>query len=108
MTSRVAIDVGGTFTDIVLLLPEDDDVRVHKTPTTVDPIDGVLTGIRDLFRASDLSTDELSSLTYGTTAAVNARLTREGARVGLLTTEGFGHILHLARSQTPGPLVGWM
>ena len=49
-----------------------------------------------------------SALRYGTTAAVNALLTRSGATVGLLVTEGFREILHLARSQTPGPLVGWL
>ena len=47
-------------------------------------------------------------MTYGTTAAVNALLTRSGAWVGLLATEGFGQILSLARSQTPGPIVAWM
>ena len=45
---------------------------------------------------------------HGTTVATNAVLESKGARVGLITTQGFGQILHLARSQTPGPLAGWI
>lgn len=45
---------------------------------------------------------------HGTRVATNAVLESKGARVGLITTRGFGQILHLARSQTPGPLAGWM
>ena len=45
---------------------------------------------------------------HGTTVATNAVLESKGARVGLITTRGFGQILHLARSQTPGPLAGWI
>ena len=51
---------------------------------------------------------DIVALHYGSTAALNVLLTRQGATIGLLTTEGFGQILHLARSQTPGPLVGWL
>ena len=51
---------------------------------------------------------ELRNIVHGTTVATNAVLECKGARVGLITTQGFGQILHLARSQTPGPLAGWI
>ncbi|MGZ3391557.1 MAG: hydantoinase/oxoprolinase family protein, partial [Isosphaeraceae bacterium] len=105
--SSVAIDIGGTFTDLVLV-DDDGALLVGKTPTTRDPVDGVVKGVLNLCRVHGVPSDGLDSMTYGTTAAVNALLTRSGARVGLLTTQGFGQILHLARSQTPGPIVAWM
>ncbi len=101
-----AIDVGGTFTDIVLR--RSGERWIAKTPTTPDPTDGVLTGLAKACEAAGLAQGDVTSLHYGTTAAVNALLTRRGARVGLLVTDGFGQVLHLARSQTPGPLVGWL
>src|ERR687887_47591 len=51
---------------------------------------------------------ELRNILHGTTVATNAVLEAKGARVGLITTQGFQQILHLARSQTPGPLAGWI
>ena len=109
MSYIVAIDVGGTFTDLVLADQRDGSHAIAKTPTTpADPAQGVLTGIADVMASVEAEPDELVALRYGTTAAVNALLTRSGATVGLLVTEGFREILHLARSQTPGPLVGWL
>jgi N-methylhydantoinase A len=104
---RLGVDVGGTFTDAVLY-GDKGNVSIGKTLTTHDPIDGVLAALDTVCHANQVGRENLESLAYGTTAAVNALLTRTGARVGLLTTKGFGQILHLARSQTPGPLVGWM
>src|SRR4029079_9129860 len=51
--------------------------------------------------------EAIGNLVHGTTVATNAVLESKGARVGLVTTRGFGQILHLARSQTPGPLARW-
>lgn len=105
----LAIDVGGTFTDLVLTDQHNGSHVVSKTPSTpADPAVGVLEGIRRVMARAGASADDLSALRLGTTAGVNALLTRRGARVGLLVTEGFREILHLARSQTPGPLVGWL
>ena len=84
------------------------DLVTSKTPTTAAPLTGVFQGLADACERAGLSIGDASSFMYGTTAAVNALLTRSGARVGLLTTAGFRQILHLARSQTPGPLVGWL
>jgi N-methylhydantoinase A len=107
MTFAVAIDVGGTFTDVAIVTSAGDLVT-SKTPTTPEPLAGVFQGVTEACEGAGLSMGDASSFMYGTTAAVNALLTRSGARVGLLTTAGFGQILHLARSQTPGPLVGWL
>ena len=109
MSYVLAIDVGGTFTDLVLADQRDGSHTIAKTPTTPsDPAEGVLAGIAEVMERAGAGRDDLVALRYGTTAAVNALLTRQGATVGLLVTEGFREILHLARSQTPGPLVGWL
>ncbi len=109
MAYRLGVDVGGTFTD--LLLSHDESGRLHrvKTPSTpADPAQGVLVGIRRICEESGVSPGEIAYVMHGTTVATNALLEAKGARVGLVTTKGFGQILHLARSQTPGPLAGWI
>src|SRR5919199_2840212 len=109
MAYRLGVDVGGTFTD--LLLVDDDSGELHrvKTPSTpADPSEGVLNGVRRICDESGVSPSELRYVMHGTTVATNALLEAKGARVGLITTQGFKQILHLARSQTPGPLAGWI
>ncbi len=109
MAYRLGVDVGGTFTDLMLVRDEDGATYRVKTPSTpVDPSQGVLVGVRRILDESGVAPGELTSIMHGTTVATNAVLESKGARVGLITTEGFGQILHLARSQTPGPLAGWM
>src|ERR687886_439831 len=109
MAHRLGVDVGGTFTD--LLLVHDETGRLHrvKTPSTpADPAQGVLHGVRRICEESGVPPEELAYVMHGTTVATNALLEAKGARVGLITTKGFKQILHLARSQTPGPLAGWI
>ncbi|HZO98464.1 MAG TPA: hydantoinase/oxoprolinase family protein [Gaiellaceae bacterium] len=109
MAHRLGVDVGGTFTD--LLLVHDESGRLHrvKTPSTpADPSQGVLNGVRRICEESGVPPGELRYVMHGTTVATNALLEAKGARVGLITTRGFKQILHLARSQTPGPLAGWI
>ena len=109
MAYRLGVDVGGTFTDLMLVRDEDGATYRVKTPSTpADPSQGVLVGVRRILEESGMAPEELASIMHGTTVATNAVLESKGARVGLITTEGFGQILHLARSQTPGPLAGWM
>ncbi len=108
MSYALAIDVGGTFTDLVLTDPRDGRLWISKVPSAGDPIDSVLSGAAKVCELAGIGREEVASIHFGTTAAVNVLLTRRGATVGLLTTQGFGQILHLARSQTPGPLVGWL
>src|SRR6187200_447639 len=109
MAYRLGVDVGGTFTDLFLV--DDDRARQWrvKTPSTPrDPSDGVLTGVERICTEAGIAPGDLRNLVHGTTVATNAVLESKGARVGLVTTQGFGQILHLARSQTPGPLAGWI
>jgi N-methylhydantoinase A len=64
--------------------------------------------VRRICEESGVAVGDLRNILHGTTVATNAVLESKGARVGLITTQGFAQILHLARSQTPGPLAGWI
>lgn len=109
MAYRLGVDVGGTFTDLVQVDDATGAFYHMKTPSTPsDPSQGVIEGLRRICRTSNTQPEEISHILHGTTVATNAVLEGKGARVGLLTTEGFREILHLARSQTPGPLAGWI
>src|SRR3954471_20956425 len=109
MAYRLGVDVGGTFTDLFLV----DDDRAQqwrvKTPSTPrDPSDGVLTGVERICAEAGIAPGDLRNLVHGTTVATNAVLESKGARVGLVTTQASGQILHRARSQPPGPRAGWI
>src|SRR5438105_11488358 len=109
MAYRLGVDVGGTFTDLLLVHDESGALHRVKTPSTpADPSEGVLTGIKRIAESAGTEIADIRNILHGTTVATNAVLESKGARVGLLTTIGFKQILHLARSQTPGPLAGWI
>ena len=109
MAYRLGVDVGGTFTDLLLVHDETGGLYRVKTPSTpADPSLGVLTGVKRITEEAGANISDVRNILHGTTVATNAVLESKGARVGLLTTVGFGQILHLARSQTPGPLAGWI
>ena len=109
MRIRIGVDTGGTFTDVVAFDEDSGDLVTTKTPSTpADPAEGVLVGVRRICDESGVPPQELAYVMHGTTVATNALLEAKGARVGLITTKGFKQILHLARSQTPGPLAGWI
>ena len=98
MSYRIGIDVGGTFTDFLLV--GDDVPLVHKTSSTPDdPSRGLVTGLAELAARLDLTLEglvaQLDLIVHGTTVTTNAVLTREGARAGLLTTKGFRDTLAL-------------
>ena len=106
---RLGVDVGGTFTD--LLLHDDVGRRTFqaKTPSTPDDQSiGVANGVRLICAKAGIEPSEIALVLHGTTVATNAVLEGKGARVGLLVTEGFEYTLHLAKSWTPGPLFGWI
>jgi N-methylhydantoinase A len=106
---RLGIDVGGTFTD--LLLSDDRRNRVFEAKTPSTPEDqsiGILTGIELICGMAEVDPAEVEVILHGTTVATNAVLEGRGARVGLLLTKGFEYTLHLAKSWTPGPLFGWI
>jgi len=106
------VDVGGTFTDLFLVGDGNGDgggrFRVKTPSTPADPSEGVLAGVRRICEEAGIDVGEIRNILHGTTVATNAVLESKGARVGLITTVGFQQILHLARSQTPGPLAGWI
>ena len=108
MTSRLGIDVGGTFTDLLLFDERSGAIRLLKTPSTPgDQSVGILDGIQQLF-ATGVTASDVAALLHGTTVSTNIVLEEKGAKVGLLVTQNFEQVLHLARSQTPGPLAGWI
>ena len=106
---RLGIDVGGTFTDLVLHDTESGRLWVAKVPSTPeDQSLGVVDGIRAIAESASVPPERMSAILHGTTVATNAVLEKRGARVGLLVSDGFRSILHLAEAWTPGPLFGWM
>jgi 5-oxoprolinase (ATP-hydrolysing)/N-methylhydantoinase A len=97
---RVGLDIGGTFTDFVLLDQATGEVRLHKCLTTPDdPSAAALDGLAELLSAADLRVADIGSLVHGTTLVTNTIIERRGARVGLLTTRGFRDILEMGTEQ---------
>jgi len=94
----LGVDVGGTFTDLLLLDPSTGRISIAKVPTTPgDQSLGFMAGIDTL----GLRLGDTRTIVHGTTAATNAVLERKGARCGLITTRGFGDVLELARRTRP-------
>ena len=98
---RVGVDIGGTFTDIVLL---DDAGRIHtkKVSSSVDDYArAIVDGLGELFRETGLGGGDLAEVLHGTTVASNAILELKGARTGLITTRGFRDVLEIRRIRMP-------
>ena len=99
---RVGVDVGGTHTDLVLIDEERGEVSVHKVPTSVgDPSLGAIAGLQALCDLAQVTPAEVDYFMHGTTIATNIILEHNGAQCGLITTEGFRDILHIARHKRP-------
>jgi N-methylhydantoinase A len=99
---RLGIDVGGTFTDLVLV--DDAQEKVHYTKTLTTPHDlseGVMTGLDKILGIAKASMADVDYVVHGTTIGTNALLERKGARTGLITTEGFVDVLEIGRFQRP-------
>ncbi|MCZ6633903.1 MAG: hydantoinase/oxoprolinase family protein [bacterium] len=112
----LAIDIGGTFTDLVMLDSVSQALTVSKVLTTYpDPAQGVLDGVRALFDTSEVDPGRVGRMIHGTTLVTNTLIERKGARTGLITTEGFRDALEIGREgrydiydlflQLPEPLV---
>ena len=103
--NRVGVDVGGTFTDIVLEHTTPDggqQVVVHKVPSTpADQSEAVVRGVLEVCQMAGVAPNELDFLFHGTTVATNMVIERKGADVGMITTRGFRDILHMARHKRP-------
>ena len=98
---RIGVDVGGTFTDLVLW-DDDGTVVVHKTPSTNhDPSIGTMDGIKVLAERAGIDPSEIDMFFHGTTVATNIVLEHNGCDVGMITTEGFRDLLHIARKKRP-------
>jgi len=104
---RVGVDVGGTFTDIVLertrVVGEDEQqVVVTKVPSTPhDQSEGVVAGVLQVCKQAGVGPGDIDVLFHGTTVATNMVIERNGADVGMLTTRGFRDIMHMARHKRP-------
>ncbi len=109
MTYRLGVDVGGTFTDLLLVDEENGNTYTAKIPSTPeDSSIGVLNGINRVTGTAGIDPEEISHVMHGTTVATNTILTLSGARVGLVTTRGYRQTLQIARSFVPGGLGGWV
>lgn len=109
MSYRLGVDVGGTFTDLLLVDEDSGKVFTAKVPSTPDDSSiGVLNGIKRVCEVADISPAKISQVMHGTTVATNTILTYTGAKVGLVTTKGFRQVLQIARSYVPGGLGGWV
>ncbi|SDX78910.1 N-methylhydantoinase A [Albimonas donghaensis] len=98
----IGCDVGGTFTDLVLVETEAGTTVIHKVPTTPhDPSEGVLAGMTGLCALAGVAPGEVDHVLHGTTTATNAVLEHDGAVAGLITNSGFRDILHIGRHQRP-------
>jgi len=94
---RVAVDIGGTFTDTVLMNQLGAVLATAKTPTTpANPTDGAMHGVRDVLAAAAADWAQINGFIHGTTLATNALIERRGARVASITTKGFRDILEIA------------
>lgn len=109
MSFRLGVDVGGTFTDLLIINDKDGNTHRAKVPSTPeDPSIGVLNGVARICDRAGISPSEITHLMHGTTVATNAVLEGKGARVGLIVTKGYKQVLQVARSFVPGGLAGWI
>ena len=98
----IGVDVGGTFTDIVLSDTTTNDIAIHKIASTPDdPSTAVMQGIAEICTHSAVSHADIAHVFHGTTVATNAVLQYQGAQAGMITTAGFRDILHIGRHQRP-------
>ena len=99
MSLRIAIDTGGTFTDVIAIDETTGEQIAIKTPSTPDdPSRGLINGIREVTGEDDTQLDQVL---HGTTTATNAVLEHRFEGLGLLVTAGFRHIIEIARQSVP-------
>ena len=109
MSYRLGVDVGGTFTDFLLINEKDGSTFTAKVPSTPeDSSIGVLNGVSKICEQNKIDPADITLVMHGTTVATNAVLPGNGATVGLLTTKGYESVLQVARSFCPGGLGGWV
>ena len=101
---RLGVDIGGTFTDFVLLDEGTHTIEILKVPSTPrDPARAVVDGVRVLSERLSIAPASIAYFVHGTTLAVNTLIERSGARAGLFVTQGFEDLLELRRLRLPDP-----
>ncbi|MFC0385857.1 hydantoinase B/oxoprolinase family protein [Muricoccus vinaceus] len=97
---RIGFDIGGTFTDFILLDRRSATIRLHKCLTTPqDPSVGALAGLGELVEGAGLALSDIAEIVHGTTLVTNALIERKGATLGMITSEGFRDILEIGTEQ---------
>jgi N-methylhydantoinase A len=100
MSYAIAVDIGGTFTDLVAFDHENHRVIYAKSPTTYD---NLVEGILDCFNKAKIKPAEASLVNHGTTLVINSLIQRKGSKTALVTSQGFRDILEIARGNRPDP-----
>jgi N-methylhydantoinase A len=109
MGYRLGVDVGGTFTDLLLIDETTGETFRDKVPSTPsDPSQAVINGARGLCERQNIAASQIDLFLHGTTVATNAVLEKKIAKVGLIVTEGHRHLMQIARSLVPGGLAAWI
>ncbi|GMU68751.1 MAG: N-methylhydantoinase A [Steroidobacteraceae bacterium] len=109
MAYRLGVDVGGTFTDLLLVDGKSGKTWSAKVPSTpADQSVGVVNGMMRVCEYAGVDPAEIGHVMHGTTVATNTVLTSTGAKCGLVTTRGYRQVLQIARSFVPGGLGGWV
>ena len=99
MPYRLGVDVGGTFTDLILVDEKSGSIHTAKVPSTpADSSIGVMNGVAKICDNAGIDPSGISQVMHGTTVATNTVLTGSGAKVGLVTTKGYRQVLQIARS----------
>ncbi len=105
----IGIDIGGTFTDVVVLNTTTRQLHLTKVASTPrDPAQGFFLGLECALRASGVERSHIARILHGSTVATNAVLEGKGSRIGLLTTQGFRHLLEIGRAYIPGIFTNFM
>ncbi len=109
MSYRLGVDVGGTFTDLLLVNEKSGETFTAKVLSTPEDSSlGVISGIARVTESAGVSPEVITHVMHGTTVSTNTILTMTGAVVGLVTTQGYRQVLQIARSFVPGGLGGWV
>jgi len=102
MSYRLGVDVGGTFTDLLLFDEKTGAMWLAKVPTTAgNQALGIVNGIEKVTRQAEIEPSDITFFMHGTTAATNAILEKKGVRTALITTAGFRDVLHIMRQDRP-------
>jgi N-methylhydantoinase A len=100
-SARIGVDIGGTFTDLVLLDDKGNVTFTKVSSTPAAPEEAVLTGVKQILEQAGLKTADVAEVLHGTTVGSNTMLQKVGAKCGLITTKGFRDVLEIGRVRTP-------